>query len=59
MIYTKVIILNAIYDFVVDNFLFKKFRVPNISKFSDFEVHMFENFKLFGWRHTLYKNCGA
>ena len=43
MVYMKVIILNTIYNFVVDFFYFKPFRVPNMrSNFIYFEIQNLE-----------------
>jgi len=44
MVYTKVVVLNTIYNFVVENFFnLKSFRVTNMCfKFIDFEIQNLE-----------------
>jgi len=43
ILYTKVVILNTIYKFIVEMSFFKLFRVPNIClKFLDFEIENLE-----------------
>ena len=43
MVYTNVVSLNTIYNFVVEVFYLKSFRVPNMcSKFIDFEIQNLE-----------------
>jgi hypothetical protein len=43
MVYIKVVVFNIIYNFVVEKFLFKFFRVPNMYfKFLHFEILILE-----------------
>jgi hypothetical protein len=45
MVHTKVVILNATYNFVLDNlFYLRSFKVPTICfRLSDSEIHFFSN----------------
>ena len=43
MVYTKIAVLDTIYNFIVEIFYLKSFRAPNIcSKFIDFEIQNLE-----------------